>query len=239
MGKPQVTVEQAEEFTASLGDIVGGSFRQIALADDLGIPQVLGLTLPEWVDRLGGYVKFNIEEKQKAVEELRRPKDKRGKPLRSQRKVAEILGTSQSVVSEIETGVIASDHTKARKAGKRATNAPTNIARDQNGNGHDPMDRAKGEIKGALDAHKAKTDQRAALVSRLHPIRDIEQGTSRLSFLAPEDAYAGWEAQDTVVQTLSDALRVAARTILTYADRVEAIETGGVRALRVVEGSIA
>jgi hypothetical protein len=66
-----VKQEDAEEYTQSLGQIVSGSWRQIALAKRLGVPQALGLTTETWVqDRLGGYVRMSVEERRPAVKEL-------------------------------------------------------------------------------------------------------------------------------------------------------------------------
>jgi 16S rRNA G966 N2-methylase RsmD len=63
--------QDAEEFTQSLGQIVAGSWRQVALAKRLGVPQALGLSVEDWVnDRLGGYVKMSIPERREAVKEL-------------------------------------------------------------------------------------------------------------------------------------------------------------------------
>jgi len=63
--------EDAEEFTQSLGQIMGGSWRQIAWAQKQGIPKALGLTTDQWVrQRLGGYVKLSIEERREAALEL-------------------------------------------------------------------------------------------------------------------------------------------------------------------------
>jgi histone H3/H4 len=53
-----VKKEDAEEFTRSLGQIVGGAWRQINLAERLGVPRALRLSTKEWVnERLGGYAK--------------------------------------------------------------------------------------------------------------------------------------------------------------------------------------
>ena len=63
--------EDAEEYTQSLGQIVAGSYRQILLAKKLGVPKSLGLEIEEWVNnRLGGYVRMSVEDRQKAVVEL-------------------------------------------------------------------------------------------------------------------------------------------------------------------------
>ena len=80
--------EDAEEYTQSLGQIVAGSWRQIALAKRLGVPQALGLSTEGWVkERLGGYVKMSIPERQDAVKNLTDDNF-------SLRETAEIIGVS-------------------------------------------------------------------------------------------------------------------------------------------------
>lgn len=84
--------EDAEEFTQSLGQIVGGSWRQIALARKLGVPKALGLTVDEWVNkRLGGYIKQTVEDRRKATEELSAAGE-------STRSIAAVLGISHATV---------------------------------------------------------------------------------------------------------------------------------------------
>jgi hypothetical protein len=77
----------AEDFTQALGQIVGGSWRQIALAKRLGVPQALGYdSLAAWVqERIGGYINLAEDEKAAAVLELR----KDGESFRS---IEEITG---------------------------------------------------------------------------------------------------------------------------------------------------
>jgi hypothetical protein len=42
-----------------LGQIVHGSWRQVALAHKLGVPKALGMRTEEWVrERLGGYARL-------------------------------------------------------------------------------------------------------------------------------------------------------------------------------------
>ncbi len=85
--------EDAEEFTQSLGQIVGGSWRQIALARRLGVPHALGLSVDEWVrTRLGGYIRLSIEDRREAVKELT-------DDGHSQRQVGEVLGIDHKTVS--------------------------------------------------------------------------------------------------------------------------------------------
>lgn len=62
--------DDAEEYTQALGQVVGGGWRQVALGVRLEVPQSLGLTTRQWVDRLGGYVRLSIDERREAVVEL-------------------------------------------------------------------------------------------------------------------------------------------------------------------------
>ncbi len=86
-------IEDAEEYTQSLGQIVAGGWRQIALGERLGVPKALGLETKDWVEqRLGGYVKLSIEERHGAVKELT------DEGL-SVRKIGEITGVSHQTVA--------------------------------------------------------------------------------------------------------------------------------------------
>jgi DNA-binding CsgD family transcriptional regulator len=111
--------EQAEEYTQSLGQIVAGSYRQIALPHDLGVPGALGMRLDEWVhDRLGGYIRMAIPNRKKAVQKLTAEG-------RSMRQVAAILGISKSqVANDVQ------DWTAQREAASRARIAAERQARD-------------------------------------------------------------------------------------------------------------
>jgi len=88
--------QDAEEYTQSLGQIVAGSWRQIALAKRLGVPQALGLTVEQWVnDRLGGYIKLSVTELREAIHELADASEGKLK----QKEIAEIIGVHESTVS--------------------------------------------------------------------------------------------------------------------------------------------
>jgi hypothetical protein len=85
--------ERAEEYTQSLGQIVAGSWRQIALAHDLGVPQALGMELGEWVEkRLGGYIRQSVPERRQAVLQMQRDDS------RSMQEIGAILGVDKSTV---------------------------------------------------------------------------------------------------------------------------------------------
>lgn len=86
--------DDAEEYTQALGQVVSGGWRQIALGERLGVPQVLGMSTREWVEgRLGGYVKLSAPERKIAVAELTTGED----PLPNV-KAAEILGVTEGTV---------------------------------------------------------------------------------------------------------------------------------------------
>jgi phage N-6-adenine-methyltransferase len=84
--------EDAEEFTQSLGQIVGGSWRQIALAERLGVPEALGLSTDVWVrERLGGYMRLSVSERREAAREL-------ADDGMSQREIGRVLGVGQRTI---------------------------------------------------------------------------------------------------------------------------------------------
>ena len=82
----------AEEYTQSLGQIVAGSWRQVALAKRLGVPKALGLTVEQWVNGLGGYIKMSIPERREAVKSLTDDGF-------SAREAAEIIGVSHETAA--------------------------------------------------------------------------------------------------------------------------------------------
>jgi phage N-6-adenine-methyltransferase len=91
--------DDAEEFTQSLGQIIGGGWRQIAWADRMGIPEALGLSTQDWVERrLGGYVRLSVSERREASRELTAPPQDGGQGM-TQREAAEVLGVSPFTVN--------------------------------------------------------------------------------------------------------------------------------------------
>ena len=88
-----MNTEQAEDYTQSLGQIVGGAWRQISWAKQIGVPKALGLSVEDWVnDRLGGYVKMAVDDRRNAIAELIEDGE-------TQRGAAEILGVDPATVS--------------------------------------------------------------------------------------------------------------------------------------------
>ena len=86
--------QDAEEWTQALGQIVGGSWRMVALAKQLGVPKLLGLTTEEWVNKhLGGYVKLHVNDRREAVKELKADRY-------STREIGEVLGVSNFTVHQ-------------------------------------------------------------------------------------------------------------------------------------------
>lgn len=88
-----MNTDDAEEYTQALGQVVAGGYRQVALGERLGVPTALGLSTREWVEqRLGGYVRMAIPERQKAVAEL-------SAEGFTQRETAAILGVAVGTVN--------------------------------------------------------------------------------------------------------------------------------------------
>lgn len=91
--------EDAEEYTQALGQIGGGFWRQILLAQRMGVPEALGMSTREWVDeRLGGYVRLSIPERREAAKELTLQEGL------STRQVADVLGIRHTTVERDLSG---------------------------------------------------------------------------------------------------------------------------------------
>jgi len=105
------TRKQAEEYTESLAQVGGGFWRQILWAKKVGIPDALGLTVKEWVtDRLGGYIRISLAERQEAAKELTE-----GEGL-SLREAGEILGEShQTVANDLTVNNLTVESESARQ----------------------------------------------------------------------------------------------------------------------------
>jgi hypothetical protein len=82
----------AEEYSQALGQVVAGSWRQVALGVRLGVPAALGLSTRQWVEeRLGGYVRLSIDDRREAAAELTANGH-------SQREAADILGVAHKTI---------------------------------------------------------------------------------------------------------------------------------------------
>lgn len=116
--------EQAEEYTQSLGQIIGGSWRQIAWADRNGIPDALGLSTRDWVEqRLGGYVRLQISDRREAVAQL-------AEEGMTQREIADVIGVDRSTVTrDLDDGAGApaepSDQDEQPQSGANARPKPS------------------------------------------------------------------------------------------------------------------
>ena len=114
-------VDDAEEYTQALGQVASGAWRQIALGERLGVPDALGLTTRDWVEkRLGGYVRLNLPERREAVLEL-------VADGRTQEEAGDIVGVSGPTVSR--------DLASARRDAENSTNgaapAETDLADEE------------------------------------------------------------------------------------------------------------
>lgn len=87
-----LSFDEATEYTESLAQIFAGSWRQIFLAEKIGVPKACGLTTQQWVEeRLGGYVRLSIPDRREAGAEL-------AEEGLSNVEAAEVLGVSDETV---------------------------------------------------------------------------------------------------------------------------------------------
>jgi DNA methylase len=205
-----VRKEDAEEFTQSLGQIVGGSWRQIALAERLGVPSALGLKTKEWVnERLGGYVKLTAEERFKAYSELTAEGH-------SKRSIARITGAGRGTV--------------VRDTGPNGPLKPTSKSgrtRDTGPNG--PLDAvaalaATGKVRSAakaLDSRQRREDERAADLKQPfdgHLPEGVHFGDFReLATAIPEGSidlvFTDPPYNESSIPLYAEAARIAARVL--------------------------
>jgi hypothetical protein len=102
--------EDADEYTRALGQIVAGSWRQIALAKRLGVPKALGLPVEQWVnERLGGHVRMSVGERREAVRNLTAEGH-------SAREIADIVGVSHETTASDVRNLTAIDAVAALAA---------------------------------------------------------------------------------------------------------------------------
>lgn len=141
-----MNAQDAEEYTQSLGQIVSGGWRQIALGEKLGVPKALGLSTEDWVkSRLGGYVRLSIAERREAVSEL-------AEEGRSNRDIAGVLGVSKDTVRNDKAG---------DKSPGDQKNPKNNDGDDEDGGENSPDDDlAPSEIEGNnVTAYLLRADQ--------------------------------------------------------------------------------
>jgi phage N-6-adenine-methyltransferase len=89
----QLSAEDAEEYTQALAQSLSGGWRQTLLAVRLGVPQSLGLNVPEWQERIGGYVRLSLDERREAAAELK------ADGLNT-RQIGEVLGVSHETAAQ-------------------------------------------------------------------------------------------------------------------------------------------
>jgi protein gp37 len=88
-----LSIEQAEELAQGTGQVFDGSYRQMEIHRQLGVHRVLGFaTFKQYVEeRIGGYVKLSIEQRQQAIAELIDHGN-------SNVEIAEVLGVDETTV---------------------------------------------------------------------------------------------------------------------------------------------
>lgn len=96
----KLTREEAEEYTRSLGQVAVGNFGLMDFAINvLRVPESLSMTPEDWVqEKLGGYIRWSVEQRRAAVRELSSERLPSGRYVRSSTQVAAILGISKQTV---------------------------------------------------------------------------------------------------------------------------------------------
>lgn len=184
--------QDAEEFTQSLGQIVAGSWRQIALAERLGVPKALGLSTKQWVhDRLGGYVQMSVADRREAVRNLT------GEGY-SARAIAGIVGVSHETAADDVRNLTPLDAVAA-------------LAAD---------DQIRSTAK-AIETRQAKEDQRKAdlarpvnvvLVSGLYH-GDFRQLADEIPDASAQLVFTDPPYDEAAVDLYDDAARIARRIL--------------------------
>lgn len=149
---PSISKDDAEEYTQSLGQIVAGSWRQVALAKRLGIPEALGLTTEEWVNgRLGGYIRYSIAERRGAVAEL-------AADGYSTRDIGEVLGVDNVTAHR---DIVANATPDAEKSNETSTGSDPPVANAT------PLDTVA--ALAATEEVKAAAEKKNAQLAKLDP----------------------------------------------------------------------
>jgi hypothetical protein len=86
-----MTKDEAQEYSASIGQIGEGWWRQIAWAHRQGIPMLLGLTTREWAEKYCGYLKIAVSERREAIMEL-------AAEGLSNRAIADVIGVAEGTI---------------------------------------------------------------------------------------------------------------------------------------------
>lgn len=116
--KSKLTREEAEEYTHNLGQITAGDYGLIDFAvTTLRVPDALGLTTEEWVqEHLGGYVRWTVEARRKAVAQL-------SADGKRNTEIGQILGISPATAAR-DLAVLALDSTQVElTTGEEARNS--------------------------------------------------------------------------------------------------------------------
>ncbi len=198
-----VTPEDAEEFTQSLGQIVAGSWRQIAWAQNQGIPEALGLSTRDWVDqRLGGYVSLNLPQRREAVAEL----TEQGM---NNYAIADVLGTSESSVRRDKASSDASDDEQQPAEAVTEADKASDDARRTEALPDDLIERVRSGATSLTEAEGVAAERTKRIAKYVREVRDaLDLLTRMVGHPIPGDlSEALTEEEQTALGMVLDALQ--------------------------------
>lgn len=128
-----LTREEAEEYTKNMGQLTTANYGLVDFAiHTLGVPKALGMTPDDWVqEKLGGYVRRSVDQRQEAVRELSGEQSPGGYYERSAKEVAETLGISPATVERDRT-VIEAQQARAGSAPQIEAEVPARAGSTKN-----------------------------------------------------------------------------------------------------------
>ncbi len=166
--------DDAEEYTQALEQVVSGGWRQIRLGQRLGVPQALGLSVPDWAKRIGGYLHLSIPERREAVKELT------DEGL-SQREIGEVLGVDHKTVHRDQTGANAPEEaqtiTNANAIEEVVKKEPPAFAEDRKTTTASAAEKEKKDKGESMSASNEATEQKEK--ERFHSIGEVDVEENR------------------------------------------------------------
>jgi DNA-binding CsgD family transcriptional regulator len=147
MSKSKLSRDEATEYSKNIGQVATGNYGLIDFAiHTLGVPQALGISPDEWIQELGGYVRWNIDQRRQAVKELT-------EAGRTSSEIGAVLGIGETTVKEDKAAIRVSE----------VVDAPSRAADDEDFPGQRPGEEVVDAVRRLLDRGKSQAETAALL----------------------------------------------------------------------------